>query len=184
MGDKENPPARPPPHFFVKDDGSTLRIGFRLIGRLSAGGVLIILVWNCFVGLWYWHALRTGGPWMWLAIIFTIPHGIIGLFLVYATLATLLNRTVITVTSEFLTARTGPLPWSGNRTLPTDEIEELNCDQEPDAAERERHYGYRINALTKTAGTVELVKELDRAQALFIKQELARWLKIVDDRCE
>jgi hypothetical protein len=165
----------------VKDDGSSLRVGFRWIWARFTGPAVMCLVWNCFVVLWYWNALRSGDRIGWLAIIITIPHGAVGLFLVYATLAGLLNRTVVTVTSEFVTVRQGPVPWWGNRRLPIDEIERLYCDQETDSAERGCIYGYRVNALTKAASKVDLVAELDSAQALFIKQELERWLNIEDD---
>jgi hypothetical protein len=200
-GDEVSPPARPgrpltgaspppkrrgrpasprPRHFFVKDKGSSLRVGCRWIWSRFTGAATMCLVWNCFVVLWYWNALQNGGRMGWLAILITIPHGAIGALLVYATLAGFLNRTVIKVTSELLTVRHGPVPWWGNRRLPIDELERLYCDQDTDSAERGHRYVYRVNALTKGASKVDLVTELDRAQALFIKQELARWLNIDD----
>src|SRR5262245_49807935 len=93
MGDEVHPPARPRPpvpgaspspkrrnrpesprprHFFVKEDGRSLRVGFRWIWGRFTGPATMCLAWNCFVVLWYWNALRTGGPMMWLAIIFTL----------------------------------------------------------------------------------------------------------------
>src|SRR5947209_2639167 len=118
MGAEMNPPARPrrpvmgaspapkrrnrpecprPCHFFIKDDGRSLRVGFRWIWRRFTGPATMCLVWNCFVVLWWWNALRSGDRMGWLAIIITIPHAAIGLLLVYATLAGLLNQTVVTV---------------------------------------------------------------------------------------
>jgi hypothetical protein len=138
------------------------------------------LIWNFFVVLWYLNALHNGGPMMWLAILITLPHGAIGLLLVYGTLAGLLNRTVVKVTSEFVTARNGPVPWWGNRRLPIDEIERLFCDRDPDAADSRSSNVCRVNAQTKAGSQVDLVTELDRAQALFIKQELERWLNSED----
>jgi hypothetical protein len=114
----------------------------------------------------------------WLAILITIPHAAIGVSLVYATLGGLLNRTVIQVTSEFITVRQGPVPWWGNRRLPLDEIERLDCDRETDPEERGGRYDYCVQAQTRTASKVDLVSDLDRAQALFIKQELERWLNL------
>jgi hypothetical protein len=167
-----------PDHYSIKDDGSSLRIKFRWIWRTTAGGYVIVLIWNCFVVLWYWNALRTGGPWIWLAILFTIPHGAIGLFLAYGTLAALLNRTVITVTSEFFIVRHGPVPWWGNRKLPTDELDRLYCDKDAESKEKKGgHCRYSVFAQTKEASTVELVNDLqERDQALFIVQEVERWL--------
>src|SRR5262249_13296469 len=120
----------------------------------------------------------TGGPMMWLAMIFTLPHAAIGVFLVYATLAGLLNRTVVKVTSEFLTVRHGPVPCFGNRRMRVDELERLSCDKETDPETDGWRYVYSVNALTKGASKVDLVTNLDSAQALFIKEELERWLHI------
>src|SRR5262249_46494214 len=119
-----------PRHFSVQDDGSRLRIRFRWIWHRFTGPAQMCLLWNCFVVVWYWIVLRTAGPQRWLALIIPIPHTAVGLLLVYATLAGLLNRTVIEVTSESLTVRQGPLPWWGNRTLPTDELDRLDCDRD------------------------------------------------------
>jgi hypothetical protein len=143
------------------------------------------VVWNGFVVLWYWNALRSGPPFMWLAMAICLPHAAVGLLLVYGTLAGLLNRTVIEVTAEFITVWQGPVPWWGNVRVPIDEIEQLDCGREPDPEEKEtgppKRRGsslYRVTAVTRGAGTVELVTELDRAQALFIRQQLACWLNL------
>jgi hypothetical protein len=134
------------------------------------------IVWNSFVVGWYWNAVRAGGREMWLAVIFCAPHAAVGLFLVYATLAGFLNRTVIRVTSESLTVWNGPVPWWGNRRLSVDEIGRLYCDRETEGVGRRWIYVYRVNALTTGESKVALVTELDCAQALFIRQELGRWL--------
>lgn len=164
----------------VKEDGRSLRIRFCWIWRCFVGPAVMCLAWNTFVVLWYWSALRNADPAKWLAVIVCAPHAAIGLFLVYATLAGFLNRTVIQVTSEFLTVRHGPVPWWDNRRLPIDDIERLSCRKDADAGEHARIYVYAVAALTKGASKVDLLTHLDRAQARFIHQELERWLKIGD----
>jgi len=102
----------------------------------------------------------------------------IGLFFIYVTLTVLLNRTLIKVTSEFITVRHGPLPWWGNRSLPIDELEGLYCYKHTYRKDSASAW-YCVNAMTKGAKKVELVTDLHNvAEALFIKQELERWLKI------
>jgi hypothetical protein len=168
-----------PSHFSVKDDGSSLRIRFRWIWRRFTGAATMCLVWNCFVVGWYWAALRTPEKrMMWFALVWCLPHAAIGLLLVYATLAGLLNRTVIKATSECLTVRNGPVPWWGNRRLLVDQLERLVCQKDAAEAGHGWIYVYCVNALTKEGGKVDLITELDSAQALFVKQELERWLKI------
>src|SRR5262249_39372883 len=90
--------VRRPRHFSVKDSGTSLRILFCWIWCKFVGPAMMCLAWNSFLVGWYWSALRTPEtPFMWLALLITIPHGAIGLLLVYATLAGLLNRTVIKI---------------------------------------------------------------------------------------
>jgi hypothetical protein len=168
----------PPPHYSVKNDGRALRIRNRWIWRQFAGPATMCLLWNSFVVFWYWNALRSGDRMKWLAIIICIPHVAVGLLLVYATLAGLLNRTLIQVTSEFLTVRQGPVPWWGNRSMRIDDLERLYCARNKDPETQGWTYVYGVHARTKAARKVDLVTELERAEALFIKQELERWLHI------
>jgi hypothetical protein len=137
-------------------------------------------LWNSFLVGFYWLALTSGDRFfMWLSVIFCAPHVALGLLFVYATLALFLNRTVIKATSEFITVRHGPLPWWGNRSLPLDELEGLYCYKH--TRKDSVSVWYSVNALTKGAKKVELVTDLHKvAEALFIKQELERWLKIDD----
>jgi hypothetical protein len=173
-----------PSHFSVRNDGHSLRIRFRWIWRRFSGPACICLLWNGFLVCWYWGALTTPEKrWMWFAMIWCLPHVCVGLFLIYATLAGLLNRTVIKVTSEFLTVRHGPVPsFYGNRSMRIDELERLSCEEETDPETHGRIYVYGVHGLTKGGSKVDLITELDDAQALFIQQELERWLKIAGHR--
>jgi hypothetical protein len=130
--------------------------------------------------LWYWSALKapeTGI--MWFALLWSVPFVAVGLFLAYATLAGLLNRTVIKVTSEFLTVRHGPVPsWYGNRRLRIDELGGFSCEADADAVKHRRSRVYGVHVRTKGAGKVDLVTNLDGAEALFIKQALERCLNL------
>jgi hypothetical protein len=120
-----------PRHFSVKEDGRSLRIRFRWIWRRFTKAASFCLFWNSGLVCWYWSALRTPeARIMWFAVIWGIPFVAIGLLLVYATLAGLLNRTVIKVTSDFLTVWQGPVPWWGNRRLRVDELERLYCHKD------------------------------------------------------
>jgi hypothetical protein len=61
----------------------------------------------------------------------------------------------------------------------TDELERLHCDKDTSSVEDGGTCSYSVNGLTKRAGKIDLVTELDNpAEALFIKQEVERWLKI------
>jgi len=134
-------------------------------------------LWNFGIGFYYWIFLRIGGRPMWLAFIWGTPHVVIGLLLVYMTLAGLLNRTILIVTSEFLTLRHGPMPWPGNRKLPVNDLDRVYCCKETAPQKRDWTYVYGVCALTKEGNKVNLITDLDRHRALFIKQQIERWLR-------
>src|SRR5262249_13029349 len=150
-----------PSHFSVKDDGSTLRIRFRWIWRNFTKAAGICLFWNSGLFVWYWSAVHEPNERiMWFVLIWTIPFVAVGLLLIYATLAGLLNRTVITVTSLIFTVRHGPVPWWGNLTFPIDDLEGLYCDE--DASVKRKGRGpSSVVALTKGGSKVELVTDFD-----------------------
>lgn len=169
-----------PRHFSVRDDENSLRIRYCWVWRKFTGPASMCLAWNTFVVTWYWLALRAEErSWTWVAGIFGLPHLAVGLLVVYATLAGLLNRTVIRVTRESVRVWNGPLPWCRNRTLPADQLEGLSCEKGRDAEDDRERSDYVVNARLKGGSQVELVSELyDPAQARFLRQELERWLKI------
>jgi hypothetical protein len=185
-GEKPSPPKerkRPkvplPPHIQVDDTGSSLRI----VRRWFSPGIIFLAVfclcWDSFLVFWYTMAVKPGAPFM--LKVFPILHVVVGVALTYTALAGFLNRTVIEATSEFLSVRHGPVPWPGKRTLPVEALDQLYCQEDSSSTSDGVRYSYRVNALMKGAKKVPLVTRLaDRDQALFIEQELERWLHIKD----
>jgi hypothetical protein len=168
-----------PIHFSVKNDGNSLRICFWWIWGGFLNSLMFCFLWNSFVIFYYWMALRIQDRLMWLPVVWGILHVLIGLWLVYVTLIRLLNRTVINLTSEFLTIRHVPFPWWGNTRLPVDELDRLYCHRDASLAKRGGRYFYTLNAAVKGGTTLELVKDFPNpAEPLFIKQKLERWLRM------
>jgi hypothetical protein len=89
------------------------------------------------------------------------------------------NRTRISIESGDLIVRHGPLPWPGNRTIPTDDLTQLYCEE---------HIGskgsrsYSLNAMTKSAKKkISLLARLpDADQVLYLEQLLEQRLGLVD----
>jgi hypothetical protein len=170
----------PPPHVSVKKDAGRLRIRFRWIWARFTGAARMCLLWNGFVAFAYWGILRSDGPEKWLGVLFTLPHVAVGLLLIYATLAGLLNRTVVEVTSEFITVRVGPVPWWGNSSVRIDELERLQATRNQDPETQQWTSEFVVRALTRGASQVDLVRDLDHDQAQFIANELERYLDLHD----
>jgi hypothetical protein len=175
-----------PPHFRVRDDARRLRICYRWVWSRFTQPALICLIWNGFLFGFWWAALRGAyHPMIWLALVIMSLHFVVGLGLIYATLAGLLNRTAIEATSEAVTVRNGPLPWWGNARVLTSDLDRLTCERGSSSGKGEEapRSGYRVSAWTKGAGPVDLVQDLEvPGQARFIIQELERRLKIGEHR--
>ncbi|MFL5338787.1 MAG: hypothetical protein ACJ8F7_01355 [Gemmataceae bacterium] len=167
-----------PPHFFVKDRGHSLRIGFCWVWSRFLNPAMMCLMWNSIILGLYWSAWRNPERhWIWFVGIFLFVHLMVGVLLVYATLAGLLNRTVVKLTPEFLTVWNGPLPWWGDVQLPLGDLRRLYCGPDSTSKKSRDYSRYRVSALMNDLRKVELVTGLDSAaDGLFIIQELERSL--------
>ena len=105
-----------------------------------------------------------------------------GVLLTYMTVATCVNRTVIRVERGFLSIRHGPLPWSGNKRIPLESLEQVFCLEEVRQSGRSGPtIRYSVRAVMKGGRAVVLVAGLkDPAEARAIEQALESRLGIVD----
>ncbi|HEY7770152.1 MAG TPA: hypothetical protein VIB55_18445, partial [Longimicrobium sp.] len=84
-----------------------------------------------------------------------------------------------------LSVRHGPIPWTGNRELPADALEQLYCQEH---VTHSRNGGttirYSVQAIGKgSRRKITLVSGLtDRDQALFIESQVEQKLGITDRR--
>jgi hypothetical protein len=166
-----------PRRISINDDGSTLRISFWWIRPGFINGIIISFLWNSFMVGWYWYwtVFRPPGREIWLGVVCGVPFAASGLLVLYATLALLLNRTVIRVTSELVTVRHGPLPLRRNRSLQTNELERLYCA----TVKNRKSCSYTVGGELKGPTKIDLITNINNlAEALFIKQEVERWLAI------
>jgi hypothetical protein len=105
-----------------------------------------------------------------------VPHVWIGFALAYATVASLLNRTEITLEEAHLVVRHGPLPWLGNRRIPVGELEQLFVVER-----RSRGTRYELCALLRDGKKKVLLSGLDSEdKARFLEARLEAVLGIVD----
>ena len=117
--------------------------------------------------------------------IFTIINssffGFIGLFLVYYTIAGYINSTHIRADRDFLIIQHKPLPWFGNKSIPSRELDQLYSKMSVYYYRGEDHYSCEIRAKMKTNQDIKLLSKLSNPhQALYVEQEIERFLNIVD----
>lgn len=141
------------------------------------------IAWDAF--LVFWYSMATGGSagWNLIAIIFPVAHVAVGVGLTYRTLAGLLNSTWILVVDGALTIKHGPVPWLGGRTLPTDTVKQLFCEQAAGGGRGRSVVSYNLSAMMRDGSKVMLLKSLPAYdQALYLEQRVESALGIEDER--
>ena len=75
----------------------------------------------------------------------------------------------------------GPIPYPGNRTLDAGQISQLYCRERVRRGKQSTYFTYDVNAAIEGQKEQKIVSGLDESeQALFIEQEIERFLKIPD----
>jgi len=190
-------PVRPvplPPGIKVEREESSVFGDYRHAPK--AGGRLVIrrrwfrwslipllgfcVFWDGFLVVWYSAVLVGGAPTV--AALFPLLHVAVGVGLTYTTVAGLFNSTTIEVTDDRLSVRHGPIPWIGNRALPTDEIRQLYTERLVSGGKSKKET-FTIHAIVASGPTIPVVSRLDEiTQALYIEKEVERHLGIEDER--
>lgn len=119
----EGPRIPRPSSIRVYDAGDELVIVRRWFTPAFIFLAFFCIAWDSF--LVFWFSTVTGNNVPWIFVVFPIAHVAVGVGLTYYVLAGFLNVTILRVTTSVLNVRHGPVPWTGNRTLPADEIDQL-----------------------------------------------------------
>ncbi|HLL81650.1 MAG TPA: hypothetical protein VK420_03325, partial [Longimicrobium sp.] len=158
--------------------GGALRIERRWYAWTAIFLAFFCVFWFGFLAVWYLIAFSTGA---WLLMLFPLLHVAVGLFLAYFTVAMFVNTTEVVVADGVLTVRHGPVPWLGNRQIATGSLEQLYCEEHVSRTRNGTTITYSVRARGKDGRMVKLVSGLpERAQALYIEQEIERHLGIAD----
>jgi hypothetical protein len=190
----ERPQVPMPKGIRVQAFGDSLEITRRWYNHGFLFLAFFCLMWNGFMIVWHVIALSMGA---WFMSLFGLLHTAVGIGLAYFTGAGFLNRTVIRARRGLIEVTSGPVPWPGNLTLSTDDLEQLYCTEKVRQGKNGTSCSYEIHAITSgppdsftwgsrsapSPGKVRktLLKGLtDAEQALFIEQQLERFLGIED----
>jgi hypothetical protein len=96
-------------------------------------------------------------------------------------LAVLLNKTTIRAQRGLIEIRSGPIPCGGNKTFPTAGLEQLYAQEKVSHGKNGTSYSYELQALLSGNRREKLLAGLtDAEQALYIEQQLERYLGIED----
>lgn len=167
-----------PERFTVTEQSGTLSIVRRWYIAVAWFLVFFAMFWNGFLIVWFTMAIRSGA---WGMVAFGTLHAAVGIGLIYGTLALFLNRTTIRVAEGRLTVRHAPLPWTGNVDLDTTEIRQLYCKAKVHRGKNSTTTSYEVHLVRPDERSKLLVRGLtEPEQALYLEQELERFLRIRD----
>lgn len=167
-----------PAGFSIEDMGNSLEIRHRWFSPVFIFMLFFSLFWNGFMIVWHVIAIGSGA---WIMSAFGLLHTAVGVVVGYVTLAGFVNTTTIRIGQGMLEVHTGPLPWPGNLSLAADEIRQVFCHEKITRGKNGPSYSYEVHAILRGEVRKPLLKGLTNAeQALFIEQELERFLRIAD----
>ncbi|QIF01413.1 hypothetical protein [Roseimicrobium sp. ORNL1] len=178
-----SPRVRPPvplPSALTVDEGA---LGLTIQRRWFNWSVLFLIpfciAWNGFMVFWYGAMFEHNAPWIFK--LFPIAHVTVGVAMAYFTLATLFNRTRISVESGLIRIRHSPIPWRGNQDLDTNGVDQLYCKEKRHNGKNGPHYTYEVWAVLRDNTSCKILStSMNEDQALFIEQKLEQALGIKD----
>jgi hypothetical protein len=172
-------PVPLPEKFNVSANDRGLRIEWRWWSPVYIFLFLFCIAWDAFLFFWYSMALVGGAPVLFL--LFPILHVAVGAGLTYACLAGFFNRTVVAAENGVLRVRHGPLPWPGNVDWAVKDLRQFFVRSQTHRGKHGSHETFEVVAVPVDGRQRPLLKRLpSQDQALFVEQEIERYLKIED----
>ncbi|MEI7832329.1 MAG: hypothetical protein WCJ56_03920 [bacterium] len=110
-------------------------------------------------------------------------HIAAGCFISYIVLTGYFNRTIIRVRDRDISVQHGPFPWPGNKSVCTDNLQQIYCAQSNNNSfsMRGNNVAYEIHALYDNGRREKILAGVTRPeQARFIEQQLEAALGITD----
>ena len=173
------PEVARPAEVSIEENSQNARLVKRWFSLKLIPLAFFAFAWDGFLIFWYSAALAAGGPW--IMFVFPIAHLAVGVGITYFTLAGFINRTILEVARETISVRFEPLPWIGQKRLKTAELKQFFCKEKIIHSKNGTRTRYILHAITAANTQIKLLDGLDSPDtAIFLEQQLERWLKIED----
>jgi hypothetical protein len=173
-------PVPLPEKFKLSSSGSSLRIEWRWWSPAYIFLFLFCIAWDSF--LFFWYSMALGGPAPVFFMLFPIVHVAVGVGLTYLCLAGFFNRTVVKVDNRVLRVRHGPLPWPGNVDWSVNDLRQFFVRSQTHRGKHGSNETFDVVAVPAEGRRRPLLKRLpSQDQAIFVEQELERFLSIQDE---
>lgn len=165
----------------VEEFGGVWTVTYRWFTPALLFLAFFCVAWDSFLVFWYSIAIKHHGPW--LMVVFPVVHVAVGVGLTYTTLAGFLNTTRVAVDGQSIGIRHGPVPWVGNLSLISSEIQQLFCERTFSRGNVNGNTNttttFALSAVMRGGAKLKLLRgftEPDRP--LFLEQEIERRLNI------
>lgn len=177
-------PLRPkvpvPSVFKIERDPDAVRLVRRWFSLKYIPMAFFCVAWDAFLLFWYSIAFSARET-PWIMIVFPVAHVAVGVGLTYSTLAGFVNKTVVELTRDELAVWFTPLPWLGETTVKTAELQQLYSKETRKTGNETVTFTYELHAVLKSGIDKKLVSDLDTPEAaLYLEQTLEGWMKITD----
>jgi len=137
------------------------------------------MFWDGFMITWYTIAISKG---QWAMALFGTLHALVGICLTYFVIAGYINKTYITVTNNVFKIKHKPLPFFKTISMSARELKQLYSKEHISRSNNGTSCTYEVHAKTNSGENIKLVDNLPNSeQALYIEQEVERYLRIDDE---
>lgn len=158
--------------------GTELIFSWRWFTTSMAALAIFAVIWNGFLAVWFGIAIINR---IWFMAAFGSLHALVGITLAYVVISGFINSTAVRVGMGELTIKHGPLPYRRGIRMETGEIIQLYSKEIIQRSSRTTSAAYEIHAATRDGKSIKLVGGLETSeQALYIEQEIERYLRIPD----
>lgn len=176
---QERPEIPMPENFAVYHVGDLLQLVRRWFTPSHIFVLLIAIFWNGFNVVFGAFSLIPG---VCIMLLFQLPFIAIGVFLLYWALAGFVNRTTIQVGQGWLVTKHTPLPWWGEAQIEAAQIVQCYTYEKVTYGRNGVSRSYEVHAILRDRTDKIIVKDLPNPpQALYIEQEVERYLRIKDE---
>lgn len=169
----------------VEQDYEGLKITRKWFNLTAIFLTIFCLFWDGFMVMWFAISISTGAYEM---AAFGSIHAIVGICITYWCIALYLNKTTITVSSYLIKVHHSPLPFPGSKEHNIDQLNQVfikervrTSHSSGEYSSSSRYYTYDIYILDGNNKETKILSNLnDKSQALYIEQEIEKYLDIED----
>ncbi len=185
-GRRKGPPYRPQRHapriekaperllpkgMTLQQQPDFLRVHWRWFSPAVFFLLFFCIIWNTFVFGFISNGPKITDLFSLFFNLFPLIHATVGIVIAYITLAMFINDTTLTVQNNQLSIRHAPLPWWGNQSVRTDELEQLYCREHVSHTKNGTTYSYELHAILRTGKQLKLLSGLDDPEKVFFVEQ-------------